>query len=727
MLPRPKVAGAGSMERDEMEGGIASPPRASGHQLASESPSTAWDDECEDSGSTDGWDMIAWSESASPVVDSPSIGQHRERVIEMTRDAESNFPDLQHENNGINVNRVGMVPDLLSQDQVPWESALDSLPEGIFDADPQFDFDLDFVPTLRARPDELDGVLNEPTELACPGSYLSTPGNDVLSSYDASFIQPPLVVDPADLAIHRFEAGTTLVHDGSELAEWFPVDSVSLSPLPGVLTPSATLTPQGPNSADPNKSGGGPSTRRRPRSPSPSPDDVQRRIAESTFCFQIQMPEQGSTRPTKKMRGPNDEQRRRETAEVRKLGACLRCRLQKAKCDGKTPCSECIRVHGKERLCKAVCERLNIREAIAFRIGNSKFKQETATVRPYPVWVPTSTTRTITLIRPNHASSHWPKGAAMPKLEISVREFVPSASDITTERWRSGHNEVILELPAFSAYDNKATSSALLDWVDRNFEHYAKDMTAQAGDFLIGMTFDEALRYVSKHPDSMVKSALNLWIGARMAQEFFCVAEDNDLEIAVVNDQNSIHHGQCPVPPVLDHQLDVLMIQEMIRMKDEIFTKIEGILKARNSRSKWYEIYLTIFVLLANLQYVYKSQQRWWKMHFNTGKGNAIGQAYQSISYQFMQRYAFSAQNLLSHFRYGLKGPVPFSLDWDKENVRKLADLDKDAIKYVKYVSANVRRRKAEFTQIAKRVEEGEYEGEMFWISQLFINLSLND
>lgn len=88
----------------------------------------------------------------------------------------------------------------------------------------------------------------------------------------------------------------------------------------------------------------------------------------------------------------------------------------------------------------------------------------------------------------------------MPTLQVLVREFIPNSTDITAERWRSGQHEVILELPAYSAYDNQATTAALLDWVDNNFQYYAQDMTSQPGDFLIGATFDEALRYVSKNP-----------------------------------------------------------------------------------------------------------------------------------------------------------------------------------------------------------------------------------
>ncbi|RTE77836.1 hypothetical protein BHE90_007718 [Fusarium euwallaceae] len=392
------------------------------------------------------------------------------------------------------------------------------------------------------------------------------------------------------------------------------------------------------------------------------------------------------------------EQTRKQTADVRNKGACMRCHMQK------------LQGRGKERLGKVVCQRLNIRDAISFRMGNSKFGQETASVREYPLWVESATTRTITLIRPKHVSPSWPKGGTLPHLDILVKEFVPSDKDITAERWRSGQNEVILELPAFSAFDNEATTDALLGWVNDNFDLYAKDMTTQPGDYLIGATFAEALRYVEMNPDSMVKKALNIWIGARMAQEFFCVVEDNDFDIKVVDDRNSIHHGQCPVPPVLDHQLDVLMIQKMIQMQDEILADIERVIRSRNSRTRWYEIYLTIFVMLANLQYVYKSQERWWEMHFNTGKGNAIGKAYRSISYKFMERYKFSSRNLLSHFRYGLKGPVPFTLDWNKESNKKLGDLDRDAVTFVKFVSATAIRRRDEFEENARRVKNGELE-----------------
>ena len=60
-----------------------------------------------------------------------------------------------------------------------------------------------------------------------------------------------------------------------------------------------------------------------------------------------------------------------------------------------------------------------------------------------------------------------------------------------------------------------------------------------------------------------------------MAQEFFSLVEDNDFGVEVVQDLNSIHNEQCPLPPVLDYQLDVLMIVEMAKDERRTFEKVQ--------------------------------------------------------------------------------------------------------------------------------------------------------
>ncbi|KAJ6145090.1 hypothetical protein N7470_008985 [Penicillium chermesinum] len=69
-----------------------------------------------------------------------------------------------------------------------------------------------------------------------------------------------------------------------------------------------------------------------------------------------------STKPTKpKVRGRFTAERRREVQEVRKRGACIRCRMLKKPCSGDTPCTTCASVESA-RLWKQPCIRTRLSE-----------------------------------------------------------------------------------------------------------------------------------------------------------------------------------------------------------------------------------------------------------------------------------------------------------------------------------------------------------------------------
>ncbi|KAJ5714016.1 uncharacterized protein N7483_011197 [Penicillium malachiteum] len=69
-----------------------------------------------------------------------------------------------------------------------------------------------------------------------------------------------------------------------------------------------------------------------------------------------------STKPAKpKVRGRFTAERRREVQEVRKRGACIRCRMLKKPCSGDTPCTTCASVESA-RLWKHPCIRTRLSE-----------------------------------------------------------------------------------------------------------------------------------------------------------------------------------------------------------------------------------------------------------------------------------------------------------------------------------------------------------------------------
>ena len=67
-----------------------------------------------------------------------------------------------------------------------------------------------------------------------------------------------------------------------------------------------------------------------------------------------------STKPAKpKVRGKFSDSRRKQVQDVRKMGACLRCRMLKKPCSNETPCTTCQSVESA-RLWKQPCIRMKI-------------------------------------------------------------------------------------------------------------------------------------------------------------------------------------------------------------------------------------------------------------------------------------------------------------------------------------------------------------------------------
>lgn len=72
----------------------------------------------------------------------------------------------------------------------------------------------------------------------------------------------------------------------------------------------------------------------------------------------------GSDRRKQKPRGRFSEPRRKEVQQMRKLGACIRCRMLKKPCSDGTPCTQCTKIDNA-RLWKQPCIRTKLQEELA--------------------------------------------------------------------------------------------------------------------------------------------------------------------------------------------------------------------------------------------------------------------------------------------------------------------------------------------------------------------------
>jgi hypothetical protein len=105
----------------------------------------------------------------------------------------------------------------------------------------------------------------------------------------------------------------------------------------------------------------------------------------------------------------------------------------------------------------------------------------------------------------------------------------------------------------------------------------------------------------------MIGQALRICILTRLCSRSFGITGQERLGIAEVTDVQSPYFGRVPVPPILDAQIDELWRAHMIRSKKALLSKLKASIFARR-RDAWLEIFLTIFILLSNIEFCYRQK-----------------------------------------------------------------------------------------------------------------------
>ena len=93
-----------------------------------------------------------------------------------------------------------------------------------------------------------------------------------------------------------------------------------------------------------------------------------------------------------------------------------------------------------------------------------------------------------------------------------------------------------------------------------------------------------------------------------ISKSFNVVSGPEALRLAPVgNPSPNPFHQRIPIPKVLDGQLDSILMEFMKDRQRHGLSKLKGIMMS-HSRENWFMIFLTIFVLLSNLEFLYQNQ-----------------------------------------------------------------------------------------------------------------------
>ncbi|KAJ4307514.1 hypothetical protein N0V84_012679 [Fusarium piperis] len=166
------------------------------------------------------------------------------------------------------------------------------------------------------------------------------------------------------------------------------------------------------------------------------------------------------------------------------------------------------------------------------------------------------------------------------------------------------------------------------------------------------------------------------------------------LDVPILKDKRSPIEGRYPIPSVLDFQLDTLCIQHMQKLMKTVSRGLKKIIFSKERQSRWYEVFLTIFVLLVSVEQVYLTQYEYLRgATIANDEVNIFARA-SPVTSHMVSLWRASAKNLLYHYRCIMKATLPFSPSFKLED-EGYALLDTQAVQYIRTMASLVRERGA--------------------------------
>ena len=212
-----------------------------------------------------------------------------------------------------------------------------------------------------------------------------------------------------------------------------------------------------------------------------------------------------------------------------------------------------------------------------------------------------------------------------PRLELVCREFPDTPNIRSVKSWTKGSRKIDIHLPNCVMTTRQYTETAknMDALVEAEYEKLVSEL-AIGQDDIVSRTLSEAVRQSKKVsnpprrtslPTNLfikclpVRNALHLSILSRLASKSFNIYGQETLGIRQELDPECPYYGRIPIPPLLDAQLDHMLMDKMEILKKSVLSELRRMI-AGQGRKHWFKIYLIMSILLFNLEFVYQNQCR---------------------------------------------------------------------------------------------------------------------
>ncbi|KAI1112451.1 hypothetical protein F5Y14DRAFT_421710 [Nemania sp. NC0429] len=417
-------------------------------------------------------------------------------------------------------------------------------------------------------------------------------------------------------------------------------------------------------------------------------------------------------RPPPARRGPFRNQHDRErTAETRRIGSCIRCRMQRIRCetnpdDKVGTCLTCSRV-SNVKVWRMPCLRYKITDVRLFKPGQVKGHEWT---RRWVEGVPDDI-------------SHWAstetrnvkvtEGYTEHAVQLRVRQFVPQDGDSLERSWVYDGIRKRVVIPAYAIVNLEEAKGAYSSYISKSLPECCKKILG-GKDKLLVATYWAALK-ATRDPSTdekekeLLRKALQLWMAIRMTTKSTVIVGEETLGMTPdIMDETSPLQGKIPLPPVMGAQIELVLIHQIqSNLRREMLENLQTMTQA-NKQHTWFTTYLITFILLHNVALL---------CQHDTGYARKHGIKTRFAREDMVREYQLGANILLAYFHYCNKGIYPFSAECKEQDLTTLAALNEPKAQFIKQTKVLVEKNRKAW---AKLWHSNDYENDFYYISQLY-------
>ncbi|CAJ2510526.1 Uu.00g133350.m01.CDS01 [Anthostomella pinea] len=365
-------------------------------------------------------------------------------------------------------------------------------------------------------------------------------------------------------------------------------------------------------------------------------------------------------KPEKTHRSPLEGLKREQTGQTRKWKACIRCRMQKIRCepDPSNPetedCLTCrkVRQESKKVIHKVPCLRWKLMELVMFRTGGLGLTRRWSGVKVKDLgprdWV-SGETKTISMSL----------GLCPTSFSVKVQAFHPKEGDVCTRSWVSERGEKMeTYIEPFALANTKRTADEYRRYIWENAGHALRQYTERGDvDILVRMTYADACNHASRLDRRKASGFLNvyfqLWFATRHNIGTAHIDGEERLGIQPDNREGNPHRGKIMLPRMITAQFDSLGYVHMLApLRKQVLDDLWKMMGKANGQH-FFTVYLTVFMMLHEISVTSRDRYR-------RARENKFKEQY--CLPHFVEQLQEGANILLIHWHYYKSGFNPLDM-----------------------------------------------------------------